>query len=132
MPEIGDNFIVTLGPTHIDWGNEPRKTDTRNIRLGENYIPIPFEKSKKYSIYNSNKGTGLGINEFYARSSDGNYNNIVKTTGSVVAGSIYAKNLHEKGNLKGFGKWFSIMNVTEGTRIKIEWISNKEILMTIL
>lgn len=132
MPKAGDNFTVTLSHTHVDWGNITRRTATRDRIHGENYIPIPSLVAKKYDIFNSHAGSGLGVNEFNATSADGNYKGIVKTSGNNTAGSKYAKNLHEKSNLKGFGAWFSIMGVTIGTKIKVEWISTTDLVMTII
>lgn len=132
MPRAGDSFIVTLGPTHVDWGNVPRNTTNRNRINGENYIPIPSAAARSYNIYNSNAGSGLGVNEFNAVSVDGNFSGVVKTSGNNVAGDKYAKNLHVSGDLKGFGQWFQIMNVQVGTNIEVRWTSPTSLTLRII
>ena len=42
------------------------------------------------------------------------------------------KSLSGKGNLRAFNYWFNQMNVTIGTRIKVEWTSPTDILFTII
>lgn len=135
MANVGNSFIVTLEENHLNWGIK-RYTNSRPTILGETYIPIPSQSSKAFNIFNSNKlGKGndeLGINLFEARSSDGIYQGIVKSQGANKAGSPYAKQFSEVGNLKGFNHWFSSTNVQPGTKIKVEWTSPTEIIFTIL
>ena len=136
MPNRGDQFTVTLGSTNIEWGTY-RYTNSRPHITGECYIPIPSSHAHQYGIYNSNhtRARGqdiLGINVFNAQSADGYFNGIVKTSGSSQAGNIYAKNLSGQGNLKAFNDWFNHMGVTVGTSIIVEWISQTEILFTII
>lgn len=134
MPNTSDQFIVTLGQTHIGWG-EHRYTDSRATITGECYIPIPSQYARQFEIYNSNQTQGqdvLGKNVFNAQSSDGHFQGIVKTSGNNQAGSPYAKNLSGQGDLRAFNDWFNQMNVTVGTQIKVEWTSSTDILFTII
>lgn len=134
MAQSGDYFSVTLKTTHIGWGTH-RYTDSRPLITGECYIPIPIQFARQFGIYNSNYTRGqdiIGQNIFNARSADGLFNGIVKTSGNSRSGDIYAKNLSGQGNLKAFNDWFNAMNVTVGTVIRIEWTSPTEVLLTVL
>lgn len=129
MPKAGDSFVIVLKDTHMSWGTH-RYTTTRDKIVGESYIPIPRAEAIKYGIYNSNKGKGLGINQFKARSADGQYKGIIKSGGSSRAGDIYAKNFSESGNLKGFSKWFDRASISVGDHIEVKWISSTDVLLT--
>lgn len=134
MPKQGDQFIVELKETNIDWGTY-RNTNSRPQITGECYIPIPSSVAHQFGIYNSNHTQGrdiLGQNIFNARSADKLFSGTVKTSGASQGGNHYAKNLSGKGNLKAFNDWFNQMNVTVGTKIKAEWISSNDIILTIL
>lgn len=134
MPKQGDQFIVELKETNIEWGTY-RNTNSRPQITGECYIPIPSSAAHQFGIYNSNHTQGrdiLGQNIFNARSADEFFSGTVKTSGASQGGSHYAKNLSGKGNLKAFNDWFNQMNVTVGTKIKVEWISSNDIIFTIL
>ncbi|WP_161978629.1 hypothetical protein [Streptococcus sp. S784/96/1] len=134
MPSQGDQFIITLSSTHIGWGTY-RYTNSRPLITGECYIPIPSQYAHQFKIYNSNHTQGqdiLGQNIFNAQSADGYFRGIVKTSGNNRAGDPYAKNLSGQGDLKAFNDWFNQMHVTVGTRIRVEWISTTDILLTII
>lgn len=131
LPKKGDYFEVQLKATHISWG-EHRHTFSRDHIPGENYIPIPRKDAIRIGIFNSQKEQGLGKNEFNAKSSDGYYSGVIKVSGNSYKGDYYAKNIAESGNLKGFSEWFHHANVSTETKLRIEWISETDILFTIL
>lgn len=134
MPKQGDQFIVELKETNIEWGTY-RNTNSRPQITGECYIPIPSSVAHQFGIYNSNHTQGkdiLGQNIFNARSTDGYFDGVVKASGNSQGGDPYAKNLSGQGNLRAFNDWFSQMNVTVGTKIRVEWISSDDIIFTIL
>ena len=134
MPKQGDQFIVELTETHIGWGTY-RYTKSRPQITGECYIPIPSSEAHQFGIYNSNHTQGkdvLGQNIFNARSADGLFSGTVKASGASQRGDFYAKNLSGQGNLRAFSDWFNQMNVTVGTKIKVEWTSPTDILFTII
>ncbi|MDT2757990.1 hypothetical protein P7G51_11415 [Enterococcus asini] len=131
MPNAGDYYEIELKNTHLNWGTY-RKTASRERITGEHFIPVPRAESKRLGIYNKIKGTGVGNNEFYARSADGYYSGMVKISGNNEQGDSHGKNIAESGNLKGFHDWFVAMNMKVGTRIRVEWISSTEILFTVL
>lgn len=134
MPKQGDQFIVELKETNIKWGTY-RNTNSRPQITGECYIPIPSSVAHQFRIYNSNHTQGidiLGQNIFNAKSTDGYFDGVVKASGNSQGGDPYAKNLSGQGNLRAFNDWFNQMNVTVGTKIKVEWISSNDIILTIL
>ena len=134
MPKQGDQFIVELKETHIGWGTY-RYTNSRPQIEGECYIPIPSLDAHRYGIYNSIHTQGrdiLGQNIFNAKSTDDFFDGVVKASGNSQAGDHYAKNLSGRANLRAFNYWFNQMNVTVGTRIKVEWTSPTDILFTII
>ena len=134
MPKQGDQFTVELKETNIEWGTY-RNTNSRHQITGECYIPIPSSAAHQFGIYNSNHTQGrdiLGQNIFNAKSTDGYFDGVVKASGNSQGGDPYAKNLSGQGNLKAFNDWFNQMNVTVGTKIKVEWISSNDMIFTIL
>ena len=134
MQNQGNQFIVELTETHIGWGTH-RHTNSRPQIEGECYIPIPSSVAHQFGIFNSNYTQGediLGQNIFNAKSTDGYFGGVVKTSGNSQAGDPYAKNLSGQGNLRAFNDWFNQMNVTVGTKIKVEWISSNDIIFTII
>lgn len=129
MADKGDSFTVKLQNTHLKWG-EHRNTDSRDIIVGEGYIPIPASQARRFNIYNSNHTkTGLGYNEFKATSIDGFFKGTLKSSGNSKAGDIYAKNLHGKGKLKALGNWFDHMNFIPGDKVKVTWVSSIDIIL---
>lgn len=129
MPKTGDSYEAILSETHISWG-EVRRTDTRRPIAGENFIPIPISEARRIGIFDKKSGEGIGNNEFNATSADGFYQGVVKVSGYSPSDPIYAKNIAESGNLKGFSDWFEKAEFYPGTRVKVEWVSDTEILFT--
>ena len=127
MRNRGDSFIVTLRNFHLNWG-EDRYTHSRDRIPGEGYIPIPSNKARDFNIYNSNHiPTGLGYNEFNATSTDGFFEDVLKSSGCSKAGDIYAKNLHGSGNLKALDDWFHHLDFIPGDQVEVRWISPTEL-----
>lgn len=124
MPNKGDTFTVILKSVHLGWGTK-RYTGSRDSIAGEGYIPIPSEFARNHDVYNSNYGqTGIGVNEFNAKSIDGYFTGVLKTSGGSRAGDIHAKNLHGSGDLKALGRWFYQVNMQPGDQVRVEWISS--------
>lgn len=136
MATAEDFYTIELSNQHLNWGTV-RDTGSRERIEGESYIPIPRSFAERFDIRNSNGLNGLnrdtlGINLFNARSADGYYEGIIKSQGASKAGDVFAKQFSEQGNLKGFNEWFTQMNVTGGDQIKVEWINQTDILLTII
>lgn len=132
MANTGDYYIVTLKKSHLNWGTH-RYTGTRGEVFGEGYIPIPRDYAYKYEILNSNGVCGndeLGKNIFRYRTSDGVMNGYLKAQGCNTAGDIYAKQFSVAGDLKALGSWFAHIGASEGTNIKVEWLSSSDILLS--
>lgn len=81
------------------------------------------------NITNSNL---VGGNNIYAcSSSDGFLSNVqLKATGCNIAGNIYAKQFHGRGNLQLLGHWFGHVNAHIGDRVEIRWTSPTNIIIT--
>lgn len=130
MPKKGDNYTFIVKETYIDWGDNPRKTNTREKIAGEVYLPVPASKAREFEIYNEKK-TGA-ITEYDVATSDGfEIHGKLKAQGTNSGGvGEYAKNLSGLGNLKLLGPWVTHMKIKVGDEIKVEWVSPTEILLT--
>ena len=76
---------------------------------GEGYIPIPLEHAQRLNIVNSNATNGqdvFGKNLFRYKTSDGYTRGVLKAQGSSVAGSRWAKQFSQQGDLKAIGSWY--------------------------
>jgi len=128
MPKQGDEFIVTLGETHLGWGTH-RYTQTREVIYEEGYLPIPKAIALELDIFMSNKKNANIIYTF--STNDGFYNNEqLKASGNSKAGSIHAKNLAGNGDLKLLGKWFTHIQAQVGDEIKISFTSPTNITLS--
>ncbi|MBL1220293.1 hypothetical protein JET18_05555 [Chryseobacterium sp. L7] len=127
MPSTGDSFITTLKQAHLEWGNH-RHTLSRGIVYGEGYLQIPAFIARDFDITNSNSQNN---NIYTCSSSDGFLTNVqLKSTGCSRAGSIHAKQFHGSRNLKLLGSWYAHINAQIGDKIRIDFISPTEILIT--
>tara|TARA_R110001606_G_scaffold393429_1_gene563330 strand:+ start:853 stop:1245 length:393 start_codon:yes stop_codon:yes gene_type:complete len=127
MPNTNDSFITTLKKAHLEWGTH-RHTNTRGIVYGEGYLQIPISEARRLDIYNSNQ---IGGNTVYTcQSTDGYFNNeLLKSSGCIVKGNVYAKQFHGKGNLKSIGSWFNSVNAQIGDRVEITWTSPTDMII---
>lgn len=127
MPNIGDNFTITLGEAHLKWGTH-RYTSSRTKRKGEGYLPIPREYAVAMNITMSNHPAN---NTYSCSSADGILQNaIVKAQGNSKKGDIYAKQFAGKKKLRMLGNWFTQTGAVVGDKIKIEFTSPTSILVT--
>lgn len=113
----------------MNWG-EHRHTGTREIIEGEGYIPIPLEQAQRLNIVNSNATGGqdvLGENVFRYRTSDGYVQGFLKAQGNSVAGSRWAKQFSQQGDLKAIGSWYEHIGAHVGTEITVSWVAPDEI-----
>jgi hypothetical protein len=127
MPNAGDSFITILKQAHFKWGTH-RHTNTRKLIPGEGYLHIPAPIARAYNITNKNS---VRNRSYLCNSSD----NFLQNCSLLASGgkdkiSIYAKNLGGHGDLKILGRWFSHINAQPGDRIKVEFKSSDEILLT--
>lgn len=127
MPNTGDSFITTLKQAHLQWGSH-RHSNSRGIVYGEGYLQIPASIARNLNITNSNSKNN---NIYNCTTSDGYLNNVsIKATGCSSAGNIYAKQFHGSGNLQLLGGWFNHINAKIGDKIKIDFISPIDIMLT--
>lgn len=121
MATTGDFFTVELLPVHLNWGTT--STDgTRNRHPDETYIPISIDVARSLNLIND--GT-----EFYVQ---GQYFS-VKATGTQGTNNIYGKNLTSSNGLRPLGVYLkSTLNSHPGDIIRVEWISNTEVSITLI
>lgn len=128
MPKAGDCFIVSLKKTHLGWGTH-RKKNSRSKIKNEGYIPIPYKYALSFQITNLHNKRRSNIYKF--GTSDHFYvDKELKASGNRKKGDIYAKNLHGNGNLKLLGAWFKHVGAQIGDRIKVQFVTPTEILLT--
>lgn len=128
MPTTGNSYIATLKKTHLGWGTH-RKTNSRPKIKNEGYIPIPYKYAFGFQITNLHYKKRNNVYKF--STSDKFYvDQELKASGNRKKGDIYAKNLHGNGDLKLLGAWFKNINAQIGDKIKVEFISPTEILLT--
>lgn len=131
MATAGDSYEVELKEAHLNWGTY-RHTNTRDLRPGEGYIPIPAHIAKQLNIYNIHN-PGLGHNLFNVSSSDQFIQNeLLKAQGGTDRTSIYAKQFSIENNLSRIGEWYAYTNANIGDRVRVEWLSETNILITLI
>lgn len=123
MPTKGDYYIVEVKPSHIDWG-EYRNPTNRPIIEGESYVKIPSKYARKYGIVRGNIYT--------AHFANGCPGMTIKASGNgpYENGIQYAKQFEGVGYgaCKAFTPWYRASNINVGDRIRVEFISEKEII----
>ena len=132
MAKAGDAYTVVLKKSHIEWGTH-RYTGSRGDVCGEGYLPIPRDVAVRLNIVNSNGTNGqdvLGRNLFRCNSSDGFFSGYLRAQGCNSAGDIYAKQFAGDKELKALGSWYARVDAVEGTRVKVEWVSETEVLLS--
>ncbi|MDQ1151191.1 hypothetical protein QE382_003175 [Sphingobacterium zeae] len=128
MPKAGDQFISTLKKTHLGWGTH-RYTNSRPAIKNEGYIPIPSRYAKGFYITNLHETRQSNIYKF--STSDGYLiDKELKASGNTKKGDKFAKNLHGNNDLKLLGSWFNHIGAKIGDKIKVEFKSSNEILLT--
>ena len=131
MATAGDSYEVELKEAHLNWGTY-RHTKTRDLRPGEGYIPIPAHIARQLNIYNI-RNQGLGHNLFNVSSSDQFIQNeLLKAQGGTDRTSIYAKQFSIEKNLSRIGEWYAYTNANIGDRVRVEWLSETDILITLI
>lgn len=131
MATAGDSYEVELKEAHLNWGTY-RHTNTRDLRPGEGYIPIPAHIARQLNIYN-NHNSGYGHNLFNVSSSDQFIQNeSLKAQGGTDRTSSYAKQFSIENNLSRIGEWYAHTNANIGDRVRVEWLSETDILITLI
>jgi len=127
MAKTGDHFITQLQTAHLEWGSH-RHTNTRGIVYGEGYLQIPSKIAYKLTITNSSFIKQSAEYDF--STADGYIKNGKLLASGNQYNSDYAKQFQGLGNLKLLGDWFNIIYARSGDKIKIDFISPLEILLT--
>lgn len=127
MPNTGDTFITKLKEAHLNWGSH-RYTNSRDIVLGEGYLQIPARFAYKFEI--TNEKNPNRNQEYIFNTADGFITNgILKASGNQSR-IEYAKQFHGSGNLQLLGDWFHHIDAQINDKIRIEFVSPTEILLT--
>ncbi len=127
MASAGDRYIVTVKPSHIDWGEYRNPTNRKPI-AGESYVKIPSQYAKSYNIKRGDMFTAYFANGYppmrIKASGNGPYEN----------GIQYAKQFEGVGigACKAFTPWYRSCSVMVGNKVIVEFISSTEIVFEII
>ena len=130
MAQSGDFYTVVLKRPHLEWGTY-RYTNSRGLRCGEGYIPIPADVAYQYGIFNESAppfGDIHGKNLFNCSSADGFFNGVLKAQGNQNRRE-YAKQFAGNDNLKAVGDWYRAVDANIGDVVKVTWVSDKDIVI---
>ena len=59
-------------------------------------------------------------------------NELLKAQGGTDRTSIYAKQFSIENNLSRIGEWYAYTNANIGDRVRVEWLSETDILITLI
>lgn len=127
MPQAGDKYVVTIKPSHIDWG-EYRNPTNRPFIGGESYVKIPSDAARQYEIVRGATYT--------AHFTNGHDSFEIKAAGNgpFKNGVQYAKQFEGigYGACKAFTPWYVSCNAQTGDRVQVEFISTTDVQLTLL
>ena len=126
MPKAGDSYIVTIQPSHIDWGDKNRNPTNRAPISGESYVAIPVRYAREYGIYR-----GDTYNATFANGADPIR---IKAAGNGTADGTYPKQFEGigQGACKAFTPWYISCQAEVGDRVKVEFTSPDDVVFTML
>ncbi len=127
MPKAGDNYIVTIQPSHINWGERPpRKITNRTVISGESYVAIPVQYAKAYDI---RRGT-----QYNATFTNGSTPIRIKAAGDGTADGVYAKQFEGigRGACKAFTPWYVSCGAKVGDKVLVEFTSATDVQFTLI
>lgn len=125
MAIAGNNYIVEVKPSHIDWGEYRNPTNREPIE-GESYVKIPSQYARQYDIKRGDR--------FIAHFSNGHPSMEIKASGNgpYQNGIQYAKQFEGIGigACKAFTPWYRQCGIKVGDKILVEFISETEVVFT--
>ncbi len=126
MPKAGDSYIVTIQPSHIDWGDKPRTPTNRAVIPGESYVAIPVQYAKAYDI---RRGT-----QYNATFTNGSTPIRIKAAGDGTADGVYAKQFEGigRGACKAFTPWYVSCGAKVGDKVLVEFTSATDVQFTLI
>lgn len=126
MPKAGDSYIVTIQPSHIDWGDKYRNPTNRTIIPGESYVAIPVQYAKAYGIYRGS--------QYNATFTNGSAPIRIKAAGNGTVDGVYAKQFEGigPGACKAFTPWYVSCGASIGDRVLVEFISASDVQFTLI
>lgn len=127
MAKKGDSYTVVIEAAHIDWGVHRNPTN-RPIIEGESYVKITSDAARDFEIKRGN--------EYMAHFTNGMPSMAIKAAGNgpMKNGIQYAKQFEGigYGACKAFTPWYTSYNAKVGDKVRVEFISDKDILFTII
>lgn len=126
MPNAGDSYVVTIQPSHIDWGDEYRNPTNRAVVPGESYVAIPVEYARRYDIF---RGT-----QYNATFTNGSAPIRIKAAGNGTSDGVYAKQFEGigRGACKAFTPWYVSCGARIGDQVLVEFTSPTDVQFTLL
>ncbi|MBU3201737.1 hypothetical protein LL037_08395 [Clostridium estertheticum] len=121
IPIIGDYFTVELQPVHLNWGTVST-TGSRHRHPDEAYIPVSVADALRLNLLNNGTLFNVSGQGFS-----------VKVTGTQSNYPQYGKNLSSSHNLRLLGAYLKrSLNAQPGDTIRVEWISNMDVEISII
>ncbi len=126
MPNAGNSYTVTIQPSHIDWGDEPRNPTNRPIIEGESYVAIPVRYARMYDI--------LRGSTYNASFTNGSPSIRIKAAGNGTTDGTYGKQFEGigPGACKAFTPWYASCGAQVGDRVLVEFTSPTDVQFTLL
>ncbi len=126
MPTAGDSYTVTIQPSHIDWGNEPRNPTNRPIIDGESYVAIPVRYARMFNIFRGST--------YRASFTNGSPSINIKSAGNGTLDGEYGKQFEGIGHgaCKAFTPWYVSCDAQVGDSVLVEFLSETEVQFTLI
>lgn len=125
MPTTRNGYTVEVKPSHLDWG-EYRNPTNRDFVEGESYVKIPSDAARRFDIIRGN--------EYIAHFSNSADSFRIKAAGNgPEEGNVqYAKQFEGigPGACKAFTPWYQSEGIQVGDEIRVEFLSDNEILFS--
>ena len=126
MPKSGDSYIVTIHPSHVDWGDKSRNPTNRSKIKDETYVAIPVEYARKYDLFRGST--------YNASFTNGSPSISIKSAGNGTSDGEYGKQFEGigLGACKAFTPWYTSCGAQVGDRVLVEFTSSTDVQFTII
>lgn len=125
MSRIGKGYKVELLDAHVDWGVFRNPTN-RPVIEGESYVKIPASEARRLNLVRGS--------QYKAHFDNGHPVIDIKAAGNgpCERGVQYAKQFEGigRGACKAFTSWFESINAKVGDEVRVEFITEEDILFT--
>lgn len=125
MPSAGDQYVVEVKPSHLDWGEYRNPTNREPIE-GESYVKIPSDYARRFNIIRGTSYTAYFDNDI------GSMRVKAAGNGPCENGIQYAKQFEGigLGACKAFTPWYQSHGFIPGDSVKVEFISETEVMFS--